>query len=431
MKKIIQFKLKILAKMILEKYKPEIIGVTGSMGKTSTKDAIYTVLSSKFSVRRSVENYNNEIGLPLTIIGENSPKRSIFGWLRVFYRAVHLVLFTDSEYPKILVLEMGVDRPGDMDYLTGIVKCKIGVVTSIGPTHLEHFGTVDKIQKEKGGLVRSMENSGWAILNYDNEKSRQISDMSKSKVITYGMEPRAAVRAQEVVFSFERQGQEGNLRGVSFKMSYGGSFAPVLLPGVLGSPAVYSALAAAAVGIAYDMNLLEVAESLRGFKSPNGRMNIIEGIKKTLIIDDTYNSSPASSISALEVVKKIPLEANKKKYAVLGDMLELGNQSEKGHKQVGETVVKSGVDKLVLVGERSLGIKAGAIGAGMKEDDIFHFANSSEAGLFVQGRIKKGDLIFVKGSQGMRMEKVVKEIMAEPARAGELLVRQDKTWLKK
>lgn len=430
MKKLIQLKLKILAKLIIKKYKPEIVGVTGSVGKTTTKEAIYTVLSSKFSVRRSIKNYNNEIGLPLTIIGADSPGRSIFGWGAVFLKATGLILFRDKNYPKILVLEMGVDRIGDMDYLNSIVKCKIGVVTMIGLTHLEHFGTIDKIQKEKGALIKKLGKSGWTVLNYDNEKARQITDISKSKVITYGFHERANIRAQEVVFSFEEK-DKLELRGISFKLTYGGSFAPVLLPKVVGYNAVYSALAASAVAIAFDMNLLEVSESLRNFASPQGRMNIIEGIKNTLIIDDTYNSSPTSSLSALDVVKKIPLASNKRKFAVLGDMFELGRESVAGHKKVGKHLVECGIDKLIVVGERALDIANGAREAGMLDDDIFSFPNSDDAKIFVQNRIKEGDLILVKGSQGARMEKIVCEIMAEPLRAEELLVRHTKDWINK
>ncbi|MCG2690768.1 hypothetical protein L6249_01715, partial [Candidatus Parcubacteria bacterium] len=136
MKKIIQFKLKILAKMILAKYKPDVIGITGSVGKTSAKEAVYTALASKFNARRNIKNYNNEIGLPLTVIGVDSPGKSIFGWSAVFLKALKLILIKDVNYPRILILEMGVDRPGDMDYLNSIVKCKIGIVTLIGPVHL-------------------------------------------------------------------------------------------------------------------------------------------------------------------------------------------------------------------------------------------------------------------------------------------------------
>lgn len=428
MKKLIQFKLKILSKLIIGKYKPEIIGVTGSVGKTTTKEAIYTVLSSKFKVRRSIKNYNNEIGLPLSIIGVDSPGKSILGWMLVFLKASKLILFRDSDYPKILVLEMGVDRIGDMDYLNSIVKCKVGVVTLIGLTHLEHFGTIDRIQKEKASLISNLGKDGWAVLNYDNEKARQITDISKSKIITYGFHERANVRAQEVVFSFEDKGDK-ELRGISFKLTYGGSFAPVLLPKVVGYNTVYSALAAAAVAISFEMNLLEVSESLRNFASPQGRMNLIDGIKNTMIIDDTYNSSPTSSISALDVVKKIPLTPGKRKFAILGDMLELGRESVASHKRVGKHLFECGINKLIVVGERALDIANGAREAGMKDDDIFAFPNSDDAKIFVQNRIKEGDLVLIKGSQGARMEKIVYEIMAEPLKAEELLVRHTKDWI--
>jgi UDP-N-acetylmuramoyl-tripeptide--D-alanyl-D-alanine ligase len=428
LQKLLQFKLKILSKLIIRKYNPDIIGVTGSIGKTTTKEAIYTILASKFSARRSVKNYNNEIGLPLTIIGTDSPGRCLFGWVIVMVKAVKLILLRDKKYPKILVLEMGVDRVGDMAYLNSIVKCRIGVVTLIGNTHLEHFGTIEKIQKEKGSLISNLGKDGWAILNYDNERARQITDMSRSKVITYGFHERANVRAQEVIFSFEKK-EKKELRGISFKLTYGGSFAPVLLPKVVGYNTIYSVLAGAAVGIAYEMNLLEVSEALRNFTSPQGRMNIIDGIKNTLIIDDTYNSSPTSSISALDVMKKIPLASEKRKFAILGDMLELGRESVAGHKKVGKHLVECGVDKLIVVGERALDIAAGAREAGMANDDIFTFPSSDDAKIFVQNRIREGDLILVKGSQGTRMEKIVCEIMAEPLRAEELLVRHTKDWL--
>ncbi|MFH1822992.1 MAG: Mur ligase family protein, partial [Patescibacteria group bacterium] len=182
MKRLLQFKLKILAKLILAKYKPDIIGVTGSVGKTSTKEAIYTVLNTKFKVRKNIKNYNNEIGLPLTIIGIDSPGKSIFGWIVVFWRAFFLLIFKDKNYPKILILEMGVDRPGDMKYLISIAKPKIGVVSLIGPVHLEFFNSLDNIQKEKGIMIKNITKDGWAIINYDEEKTREMVNLSKAKV---------------------------------------------------------------------------------------------------------------------------------------------------------------------------------------------------------------------------------------------------------
>jgi len=430
MKKIIQLKLKFIAKMILAKYKPDIVGITGSVGKTSAREAIYNVLFSQYNVRRNVKNYNNEIGVPLTIIGINSPGKSIIGWLVVFIKALKLILFKDKNYPKILIIEMGVDKPGDMKYLNSIVKCKVGVVTLIGPAHLEFFGTIDKIKQEKEQLIKNLAKTGWAVLNYDDDKVKKMEKATGAKILKYGFSAKADVRAQELIFSFEQAKNINNLAGISFKLSYNGSTVPVLLPKVIGYAAVYSALAGAAVGITYKMNLVSIAQALRNFNSPKGRMNLINGIKNTLIVDDTYNASPQSAILALDIIKKIPLIKGARKFAVLADMLELGSYSEQGHKEVGQKLVKAGINKLITVGERSRDIARGAVRAGMLKDNIFHFAEAEEAGKFTQERIQESDLIFIKGSQGMRMEKIVKEIMAEPLRAKELLVRQDEQWIK-
>jgi UDP-N-acetylmuramoyl-tripeptide--D-alanyl-D-alanine ligase len=429
MKKIIQLKLKIISKIILNKYKPKIIGITGSVGKTSTKEAVYTVLSEKFKVRRSVKNYNNEIGLPLTIIGEDSPGKSLIGWMMLFLKASKLIFFKDENYPKILILEMGIDRPGDMDYLLSIARPDIGILTLIGSVHLEYFASKEKLRQEKAKLIKSVKKEGYTILNYDNEGARKSINESRARVISYGFEEKASLRALELKFSFEGKNDSGELQGVSFKVMYDGAATPVLLPNVLGKSAVYSALAAAGTGIALGMNMVEISQALSNFSSPQGRMNIIKGIKDTIIIDDTYNSEPQSLMSAIGVLKMIPCPG--RKIAVLGDMLELGSYSEEGHREVGKYAFVSGVKKLILVGERARDIGRGAEEAGMRKDDIFHFAKSDEAKLFVQDRMRKGDLLLIKGSQGMRMEKIVKEVMTEPLRAEELLVRQNRRWLEK
>jgi len=428
MRKLIQLKLKILSKLILKKYKPKIIGITGSVGKTSAKEAVYTVLKTKFNVRRNTKNYNNEIGLPLTIIGSDSPGKSIFGWLGVFFKAGGLILRRDKNYPKILVLEMGVDRPGDMKYLMGIAKGDIGIVTLISHSHEEFFEDVKEIQKEKGLLVENLKPGGWAILNFDDELTRELAGKSKVKVLSYGFKEGAMLRAQELVFSFEKTKDIKNLLGISFKLNYNGSFVPVLLPQVIGYNSIYAALVAAAVGATMEMNLVEISKAMREFDSPNGRMNLIDGIKHTLIIDDTYNSSPISVMSALDIVSKIPIAKGARRFAVLGDMLELGKYSEEGHREVGRYAAKARVDKLITVGERARDIARSAEEAGMARDNIFEYTDVAEAGRFIQQRIEQGDLILVKGSQGMRLEKIVKEIMAEPLRAKELLVRQEEEW---
>jgi len=433
MKKIIQFKLKWAARLILRKYQPDVVGVTGSVGKTSTKEAVYAVLASRFRVRRSVKNYNNEIGVPLTIIGVDSPGRSLTGWLGIALKTARLLLIRDRDYPEVIVMEMGVDRIGDMKYLMDIVECRVGVITTIGPSHLEYFGSVAKIKNEKAELIRHVPKHGRSVLNYDNEHTRAVARESRARVVTYGFSNKADIAAQEVkLTTAQGRGNENNgaaaLPGLNFKLGYQGSYVPVFLPGTVGDSAVYAALAAAAVGVAFDMNMVDISKALATYHPPRGRMRIIRGVKHTLIVDDTYNSSPQSSFAALAGVARMQLAKGGRRFAVFGDMLELGSYTEKGHFEVGQYAYKSGIDKLIAVGERSVDMVRGAQEAGMKRDDIFHFATAEEAGRFVQDRIKESDLVLVKGSQGVRMEKAVKEIMAEPMRSGELLVRQGPEW---
>jgi len=425
MKKIVQKILYGLAKRVLKKYKPDVVGITGSMGKTSTKEAVFAVLSAKFRVRQNLKNYNNELGVPLSILGVESGYKSIWKWLGVIFHGLNLIFFRNADYPQILILEMGADHPGDIKYLTDLAPCKVGVVTGIGPAHLEFFESIEKIVKEKRIVVSHLRPDGFAVLNRDDEKVYEMRDKMRAKVLTYGFDSAAEVRAQEEGVIGEGVG----ISGMNFKLSYAGAVVPIFLPGVLGRQHIYAALAGAAVGITYGMNLVEIAESLKKYQAPKGRMTLIPGIKNTLIIDDTYNASPIPLLAALGVLQSIKLPAeDDKKIAVLGDMLELGSFSEEGHKQVGRAAAKSGLDYLVTVGERSRDIARAALEAGMAEDKVSNFPTPEEAGIFVQGKIKQGDAVLIKGSQGMRMEKVVKELMAEPMQACELLVRQDSSW---
>lgn len=430
-KKLIQFKLKFWSKLVLKKYKPEAISISGSVGKTSTKEAVYAVLSKKFKVRRSTKNYNNEIGVPLTILGTDSPGNSLVGWIRLGIKIIKLLIKTDVDYPKLMILELGIDKPGDMDYLNSFIRSTVGIITLIGPVHIEYFGSIEKIQEEKGKLIKGLPKSGTAILNYDNEQTRQMANSSSAKVFTFGFHEKATVRAEEVVFSFEKNDTGNNLRGISFKLGYGGSFVPVLLPKVVGYNSIYAALAGAACGIAYGMNLVEISEALRDFDSPKGRMNLISGIKNTLIVDDTYNASPQSMRAAIEILKRLPKKEGARKYAILGDMLELGAYTEEAHREIGKYLSEIKIDGLVVVGERSRDIARGSRESGMDNDKIFHFPESGEAGKFLKERLNAGDIILIKGSQGMRMERAVKELMSEPEKAENLLVRQEQAWLNK
>jgi len=444
MKQLIQKILLILSRIILKKYQPEIIGVTGSVGKSSTREAIFAVLSSEFNVRQSEKNYNTELGVPLTIIGARSGGKSILGWLAVILRALSLIIFTSQSYPKILILEMAADHIGDIKYLTSLAPCHIGVVTTVGESHLEQFGTVENIQKEKQTMITHLGRGDYAILNADDQLVFAMKEKTKAKALTFGFAEGADVQAMElslVGLEKEREAEEnekvtpssyweGNEWGVNFKLSYKGSAVPVFLPRVLGKQQVYAALAGATAGLIYKLNLVKIAEALKSYEAPRGRMNLVAGIKHTMLVDDTYNASPLSTVAALEVVGGISLPLGARKFAVLGDMLELGSYNQEGHKLVGRKVKEFGFDFLVAVGERAKEIINGAESLGFPEDKIMHFDNAMEAGLYLQDTIKPNDLILIKGSQGMRMEKITKELMAEPLKAEKLLVRQDKFWLK-
>ncbi len=425
---LVQYLLRVLSKKIIKKYKPDVIGITGSIGKTSTKEAITAVLTKSFFVRRSNKNYNNEFGLPLAVIGvEKSPNSSGFGWLGVLFKAIKLLCTRDKNYPDILVLEMGADKPGDIQYLTEIAPCKIGVLTFISHAHTEFFKTIKKIAQEKRVIVSHLQRDGFAVLNYDNELVLQCAQTTKAEVITYGFKQGADLRASDVkVIKDETTGWP---KGLNFKVIYKGNIIPVFLPGVIAQPLINSALAALAVGIILGVNLIEGVQALRELPVLAGHLTIVPGIKNTLIIDDTCNSSPEPTKAALTAIKDIDIKPGDRRIAVLADMLELGKETENAHREVGFKVAEVGIDYLITVGEAAKHIALAAKEAGLNEDKIASFSDSVSAGKFLQEKLKEGDVVLVKGSQSMRMEKIVKEVMAEPLLAEKLLVRQGEEWI--
>lgn len=427
MRKILKLKLKILSRLIVKKYQPEVVAISGSVGKTTSKEAINFILSPFLSVRSSAKNNNNEIGVPLTIIGAEAPGNSYFNWLLVFLKGLKLLFFYDSNYPKILILEMGIDRPGDMKYLCSLVHPSVGVMTSLSHSHLEYFGTLQDIKKEKQVLVESIKKNGLAVLNCDNEHLVSMREASQARSLCYGFSEKANLRAQDLSYKFESN--KYDLAGAHFKINYEGNIVPVSMPNILSEAGIYAFLAATAVALHFGLKLMDIVDQAKNIQTPPGRMRLLAGIKHSFLIDDTYNSSPESSLSALKILNEMKISDESKKYAVLGDMLEIGSYTEEGHVLLGEFIARHNIDYLVSVGERSRDIDRAAKVLGMNEDSIFHFDKAEMAGSFLQNRIKEGDLLLIKGSQGLRMEKIVKELMAEPDRAEELLVRQEKFWI--
>lgn len=421
MKNILIKCLTFFARLIIKKYKPIIIGITGSVGKTSSKEAIVTVLKDLFPVRASQGNYNNELGVPLTIIGEKTGGRSLFRWLKVFLKAIFLLIFP-LRYPKVLILEMGADKPGDIDYLVKNFPPSIAVVTAVGPTHLEFFGTIQKVALEKSKIIQVLPKDGLAILNIDDEMVKQMKEKTKARVVTLGFSEEADVQALELREHLESKFLKNEfLGGTNFKIKYQGDIVPIFLPNLLGKQAAYAALVGAAVGLNFNLNLIYISEQFRNFEPLPGRMHLIPGIKQTIIIDDSYNSSPKAALAALEVLKNIKPEISGRCIAVLGDMLELGAYTEEGHRQVGKAAA-SVVDYLIGVGERAYFILDEAKKSGLSSEKTFFYHSSDEAGHFLQSLIKSGDVILIKGSRKMKMEKIVQEIMAEPLQASKLLV---------
>lgn len=424
MQKILHYILKLLSKAILKKYKPEIIGITGSVGKTSCKEAVFAVLSANYNVRKNIKNYNNEIGVPLTIIGTYSGNKSIIKWLKVFGKALKLLIITDYSYPKILILEMGADKPNDIRYLLSFVKCKIGILTAIGDAHIEYFGTQNKIAAEKRLIISELAKDGWAIINKDNELAWSQKTHVKGNLLSFGILQESDVHADDIILL-----SRGEELGLSFKLRNEGTVVPIFLPNIISYQHVYAILSGVAVGIIYNMNLVAISELVKNYTGIAGRTRLIAGIKHTRLIDDTYNSSPLACQAAIDLLATLPLKEGARRFAILGDMLELGKFSEASHQEVGKYVFEHKIDILITVGEMSRDIARGAKEAGMKEEYVFSFTKTDEAGHFIQNRMKEGDIVLIKGSQGMRMEHITKEIMAAPDKAKELLVRQEDEWL--
>ncbi len=405
---------------MLAKYKPVVIGITGSVGKSSTKKVIYEILERKYKVHRDRSCYNTDMSVPLAITGFESGGRSVRKWIKIIFKTIGR-LFKKNNYPDVLILEMGVNRPNDMKKMLAVVKPDIGVLTGIGkfPSHLEYFKDAKHIAREKSLLVRSLGRKDLAILNLDDEFIKELSENIRSSVITYGFNESADVRAEEILLGNKKFKTEDGSMGMRFKISYQGTTVPFRLPYALGRGQIYSTLSAVAVGIHFGFNLVEMSETLSNYHPLAGRMKMINGINKSLIIDDTFNSNPSSALSALETVEK--LEAPRK-IAVLGDMLELGEQCEIGHREVGK-VISNSVDFLFTYGSKSEVISRQAQENGMKKENIFHFKNIDELIEPLKNIIQNEDIILVKGSRAMRMERVVKEIMADPEKADELLVK--------
>lgn len=413
-----------MAVAILKRHKPQIVGITGSVGKSSAKEAIFLVLKDNFRVRKNEENYNNEIGIPLTIIGAKTGGRNLFKWILVFFKWIFW-LIAPVGYPKILILEMAIDRPGDMKYLMSFIPLDVGIFTNVSSSHLEFFKNIKAIAKEKSILVKSVSASGVAILNTDNPFIKEESDSIKTNVVSYGFNDEADLRVTDIRFNYD---ENGNSKGLSFKLNYNKKIIPLRLPHIIAKHQLYAALAAVGVGEYFKVNMIEALAALENYQSPAGRMNLISGINSSLIIDDVYNASPVSTLAAIDTMDQI---SAKRKILILGDMFELGEDSESGHLEVVKRVLEGKFDKLVLVGSRMKKAAQDLLGSNNYIKSVLFFDDPAQAGKIIKNIIQEGDLILVKGSQGMRMEMAIEQLISESEDAKKVLCRQSKVWKKK
>jgi UDP-N-acetylmuramoyl-tripeptide--D-alanyl-D-alanine ligase len=428
LKKIVVHLLELEAKAVLKKYKPKIVAITGTVGKTSTKDAVYTAMCNFYFCRKSQKSFNSEFGVPLTILGVskidsvNLSLSSLVFWIQILLKGIDLILLP-AYYPEWLILEIGADKRGDIENITKWIKPDIVIITKLSkvPVHVEFFNSPEEVFKEKGKLVEALKPGGTLILNADDEDVISYRNKSDERVVLFGNEVEADIKGSNYNLLYDAEGLPS---GISFNVEGDGEIHRIELLETLGSHHSYHILAALAVVSSLKEDIGIAAKSFRKHEPTPGRMRLIPGIKKTMIIDDTYNSSPIAAEEALKTLKSLKA---KRKMAVLGDMLELGKYSNEAHKKAGE-LVQNSADVLVTVGLRSRATADAALDFGMDEKNVFQFDNSNDAGDFIQNIINKGDLILVKGSQGVRMEKVVEEIMAEPEKKENLLVRQSGFW---
>jgi UDP-N-acetylmuramoyl-tripeptide--D-alanyl-D-alanine ligase len=425
-KKIIVKIITLEARLIVWRYKPKIIAVTGSVGKTTTKDMIFTALSGAINIRKNYKSLNSEFGVPLTIIGLESGWNSFSAWLQIIgLGLVRFVYF--KNYPAWLVLEIGVDHPGDMKKTASWLKPDVAVFTTFSevPVHVEFFDSPEHVMEEKTKLLGYVKDDGLVLLNTDDKNVLKIKNKSHVKTVTYSIaDEEADFYASNYQIAYDKE--TTHPKGVTFKLNYNGKVFPINLNGVVGEQYIYPVLISMAIADSIDVSVVDAVANLANFMPAPGRIRIIDGLKNSVILDDTYNASPIAVDKALHILKEI--ETTGKKFAVLGDMLELGKYTTPEHKKVGELVHNLKIDILVAVGLRAESIAEKAIEVGMNKNNVHVFRKSYEALHLVEELISENDVVLVKGSQGIRMEKIVAAIMKNPEQKSELLVRQEKEW---
>jgi len=355
-----------------------VVGITGSVGKTTTKDMAAAVLARRYRTVATEGNLNTDIGVPLS-------------------------LFRVGPETEVAVLELAMRGRGQITELAAMAAPQVGVVTNVGESHLEVLGSVEAIARAKAELVEALPPDGRAVLNGDDPWCRWMAERSPAPVLWFGTADEAAgetagdwVRADRIRTAGAR---------VTFRLLAGAERADVRLP-VAGRHNVSNALAAAAVGLALDVPLTDVVRGLASFRPTAMRLEILD-VGSLLLINDAYNASPSSTRAALEVLRRVG--EGRRRVAVLGDMLELGPAETEAHRAVGREAAGS-LDLLITVGRRAVELARGALEAGLPPDAVRRCAQNDDAILELQHVLRPGDAVLVKGSRGMRMEEIVAAI---------------------
>ncbi|MFH1546883.1 MAG: UDP-N-acetylmuramoyl-tripeptide--D-alanyl-D-alanine ligase [bacterium] len=429
--------LRILSKVQLSKIKPIIIGLTGSTGKTSLRDASKLVLEVKYKVKVS-EKANSESGIPLDILGLHMNNYSIFDWIRVCLLAPVMLLINWERY-DIYLVEMGVDSPRspkNMSYLLKIVTPRVGVLLNVSAVHSEQYDylvpnsvsgderyekILDLIAQEKGKLLKSLNLEGYAIGNIDDKRVQKVLSESQSHRISFGKQGDSDVRITSVNQHKDTFCTKLSIDGKNYSICLENTYLPEAY--------AYTFAGAMAVGYVLKVDLDKASNALSKYKIPAGRMSVFKGIKDSIIIDSSYNSSKMSVFEAFDLTEQLSNKDKSKVILALGDMREMGEETKHEHEEIAERAVKI-ADRMVLVGPyMKYYFLPKAISLGFIKDNIFTFEKSSEAAEFIKDiLIKKGDVVLAKGSQNtIFMENVVEKLLANP-RDVEKLCRREKYW---
>ena len=412
--------------MTLKRYKPKIIAVTGSVGKTSTKDAIYTALAPYVHVRRSEKSYNSELGVPLSILGLPNGWKNPFIWARTIILGFWLVVFP-HKYPEWLVLEIGADKPGDIKSVVKWLKPDVVVFTRFPdvPVHVEFFESKEHVIEEKTSLATGLKPDGILVLNGDDPLVAKLAGKYGTKSVVFGFKETLSVRAKDLRFNYVTENGKRIPRGREWTLITPETSYIVSMPYIIGESHITAALAACSVIYGIGFPLEKAVEALHEYHTPPGRLSLLTGINNSIIIDDTYNSSPVAVEAAVTLLHEI--ESPGKKIAVLGDMMELGKFTQEEHEKIGKFCLGK-CDFLVTVGIRAAYVDAAAKEAGFNLTHLKHVDTADAAGEFLKTFISEGDVVLVKGSQSVRLEKAVKTILADPENDTHFLVRQEKEW---